>query len=297
MAENYFDPIVASRLAGYDLRSRRLAEGFKEGQHKSRLLGMSTSFAQHRPYSPGDDPRRLDWKVLAKTDRYFIRQHEAETNLSCLFLLDTSKSMFFKSDAAPMSKFDYAATVSATLAYLLFQQKDPFGLILFDQAVQAALPPRSTGGHLRIFFDTLSNAKAGGQTDLGRVILAMGPRMKRRGLVIIVSDFLCDLDQLTLGLGQCTFTGQDVLLLLVEDPLERDLTLAGSTLLLGPENDGRILCDPRDYVATYEAEYARHRQTIRDAARRFGYFFEVFPTDGAIDVALSTVLAARTMVR
>jgi uncharacterized protein (DUF58 family) len=297
VAENYFNPVVASRLAGYEIRSRRLAEGFKEGLHKSRLIGVSTSFAQHRPYVPGDDLRRFDWKILAKTDRYFIRQYEADTNLSCLFLLDTSASMFFKGDGSAMSKYDYAATITATLGYMLFEQKDPFGLVLFDDKVRTALPARSTGGHLRNFFDSLSKAEAGTQTNLGRVMLSVGPRLKRRGIVVIVSDFLSDMEQLTLGLGQLSFMGQDVLLFLVEDPVERDFPFSGSSIMLGPEKEGQVLCDPRDYSAVYQRERLRHHDALRETARRFGYFFEEMPTDGAMDEALGAVLAARLVHR
>src|SRR5688572_13241309 len=155
------DPQVLGRVKGYELRSLRLAESFMVGMHRSALLGISTEFAQHRPYVPGDDTKHLDWKVFARTDRTFVKQYEAETGLQVLFVLDASRSMFFKGGSAALSKFEYAGTTAAALAHLLTAQHDSFGLVLFDREVRTFLPARGSSSHFRTFIDLLENATPG----------------------------------------------------------------------------------------------------------------------------------------
>ena len=288
-----FDPHVIGRVKGLALRSLRLVESFMVGMHKSRLRGISTEFAQHRPYTAGDDTKHLDWKVFARTDRLYLKEYEAETNMPVRFLLDTSRSMFFQSEEAAMSKFDYAATVVATLAYLLMQQKDTFGLVLFDERVRSVLPARGSGGHFRSVLDAMANATAGGKTDISGALLAIAPQVKQRGLVVVVSDFVDETDRLGSGLGQMSFLGQDVILFHVEDPVERDFPFAGQTIFLGPEEEGKLLCEPRDLRRAYLAERRRHLAGIRETALRFGYELEDMPTDARLDVVLSAFLALR----
>lgn len=290
---NIFDPRVISRVKGYDLRSKRLVEGFREGMHKSRLRGMSTSFAQHRQYVPGDDTRRLDWKVYAKTEKFFIKQFEAETNLCCQVVLDASKSMFFKSDEASMSKFEYAATLSATLMYLLMGQKDSFGLALFDRTLRAQFPARSSASHFRNIVDALEKTTPGPVSKLADALGALGPQLKRKGLVFVVSDFLMDLDRLPNALSQLSFLGQDVHLIQIEDPVERDFLFSGQTVLLGSEDEGQLLCDPSDLREIYLREREEHYQELQTTCRRFGFTVEVLNTDMALDSALAALLAAR----
>src|SRR5580658_3099064 len=152
---DYFDPHIIGRVKGLAIRSQHLVESLMVGMHKSRLRGISTEFAQHRQYTVGDDTRRLDWKVFARTDRLYLKEYEAETSMPVRFLLDTSRSMFFKSERAAMSKFDYAATVAATLCYLLMQQKDTFGLALFSEKVVSVLPARGSRSHFHNVVDLL----------------------------------------------------------------------------------------------------------------------------------------------
>ena len=288
-----FDPHVVGRIKGLSLRSLRLVESLRVGMHRSRLRGISTEFAQHRPYVQGDDTRHLDWKVFARTDRLTMKEHEAETSMPVRFLLDTSQSMFFQSDDAAMPKFEYAATLVATLAYLLMQQKDPFGLVLFDEAVRAVLPGRSSGTHFRTIVDTLEQAEGSGKTDISNALLTVAPQLRQRGIVVVVSDFVDETDDLGLGLGQMSFLGQDVILFHIEDPVERDFPFAGQTVFVGSEDEGRLLCEPRDLRNAYLAERRRHLDGIHDLCLRFGYQLEEMPTDAPLDVALASILALR----
>ena len=198
---DFFDPRVISRIKDLNLRSLRLVESFMVGMHKSRLRGISTEFAQHRPYVPGDGTRHLDWKVFARTDRLYLKQYEAETSMPVRFLLDTSQSMFFQSERAAMSKFEYAATAVAALAYLLVQQKDTFALALFNSKVHASLPPRGSASHFRNVLDC-SRARGEGVTDISAALAGLAPQLKRRGLVVIVSDLISQTDKLGLGWGR-----------------------------------------------------------------------------------------------
>ncbi len=290
---DYLDPQVLSRIKGYEMRSLRLVESYMSGMHKSKLLGVSTEFAQHRQYVAGDETKHLDWKVFAKTERYFVKQYEAETNMPVIFLLDTSKSMFFQSPAAAMTKFDYAATTVCTLARYLSLQKDAFGLVLFDRAVRTMMPPKGSHAHFRNLTHTLENVSPGEETDLAEVFMAVAPQLKRRSLVIVVSDFVSDLNRLALGLGQLSFGNHDVVLLHVEDPQERDFQFRGQTIFLGSENEGRLLCEPRDLRNTYLEARSRHLDKLRDDAMRFGYDLEEMPTDARLDETLSKFLALR----
>ncbi len=298
---DYFDPHIIGRVKSLSLRSQRLVESLMAGMHKSRLRGISTEFAQHRQYAVGDDTRRLDWKVFARTNRLYLKEYEAETNMPVRFLLDTSQSMFFKSENAAISKFDYAATVVATLAYLLMQQKDTFGLSLFSQKVLAMLPPRGSRSHFRAVVDAFSRGATGqGETDLSNAISNIAPQCKQRGLVVIVSDLLSDTEQLALAFGQLSFLGQDVIVFHVEDPAERDFPYTGPTVFLGPEQEGKLLCEPRDFRNIYLAERRSHIDAIHSACLRFGYHLEAMPTDARLDGVLSAFLSlrqARRMVR
>lgn len=294
---DYLDPHVLGRIKGYELRSLRLVESYMAGMHKSKLLGISTEFAQHRQYVPGDDTKHLDWKVFARTDRYFVKQYEAETSMQVVFLLDASKSMFFRGERSALSKFDYAATTLAALGYLLQQQKDSFGLVLFDQQVRTHLPAKGSSTHFRNVVDAVEKAGPGGETDLAGVLLNVTPQLKRRSLIVLLSDFITDTDRLALGLGQVRFGEHDLVLFHIEDPLERDFPFAGQTIFLGPENEGRLLCEPRDLRNAYLAARRRHLAGVCDTCRHFGYDMEAMPTDARMDETLSKFLALRQLTR
>jgi len=288
-----FDPHVISRIERLPLRSRRLAEGFLAGMHRSRMRGMSTEFAQHRPYVQGDDVRHLDWKAYAKSDRFYIKQHEAETNLRCLFCLDCSSSMFFKSADAAMSKYEYAATIVASLSYLLMRQKDSFGVILFADSIQEALPCRSSGGHFLNMTETLEKATPGGHTNVSQVVNAAAIQMKRKSMVVVVSDFVDDPESFSLPMARLIYAGHDIILFHVEDPVERDFPFGGQTIFLGLEDEGKLLCEAADLRQAYLGERNDHLDTLRDICRRMAFDLEEMPTDEPLDVALSAFFGVR----
>lgn len=288
-----FDPQVISRVKNLELRSFRLVQSLMAGMHKSRLRGISTEFAQHRSYVVGDDTRFLDWKVYAKTDRFFVKQFEAETNMPVFFFLDTSASMFFKSDEAAMSKYEYGATIVATMAFLLTQQKDNFGVTMFDDKVRSFLNAKGSGSHFRNVVDVLTKTTAGGKTDIGRALLTVAPRMKNKGIAVVISDFADESEALTRGLGQISYLGYDAVFFHIEDPVERDFPFTGQTIFRGLEGEGRLLCDPEDLRHAYLNERERHLAAIRKVCTRFRFEFDDISTDGRLDAVLASIMSIR----
>ena len=301
---DYFDPEVISRIKGLELRSKRLVESYMVGIHKSCLLGISTEFAQHRAYVFGDDTRHIDLKVYAKTDEFFIKEYEAETNMAVYFLIDVSPSMFYKSEEAHLSKFEYAATIAATLSYMLMQQKDLFSLALFDDHIQSFLKPKGSGLHFRNITDILnktteerSYTQDKGNTDIGSAIQKLAPQIKKKGVVVIISDFVDDIEKLGLGLGNVSSLGQDAILFHIEDPVERDFPFTGQTIFRGLEQEGKLLCDPRDLRNVYLREKEKHHHQLMDFCMKFAFVIMNFTTSTRIDTVLSDFLYSRMSQR
>src|SRR5262249_50454847 len=217
----YSDPEVLAAIAGLMLRARRVVEGTISGLHKSPFHGFNVEFAEYREYAPGDDLRRLDWRVLGRTDRFYIKQYEEESNLRATIVMDASASMRYGS--GPMTKFDYAATLAASLATLLIEQQDPVGLALFDREERMMLQRAATQAQLTHIIDQLEAAKPERETDLGAVLQTLVGKLKKRGLVIIISDLLTDLTSFYSGLARLQYTGNEILVFQVLDKDEIDL--------------------------------------------------------------------------
>lgn len=294
---SFFDPRVFAAVARMDLRARRLVEGFMLGAHRSPFRGVSTDFAEHRLYVQGDDTRHLDWKVYARTDHFYVKRYEQETNMEVRFLIDGSRSMFFRSDEAPMSKFEYGATLAATLAYLLLGQGDAIGLNLFDSDVRLTFPPRSTVAHFRRIVEALEKATPGPDTKLAEALRKTAMQIKRAGMVIVISDFLAPLDSFSEGLGLLNFEGNDVLLFRIEDPCEKMFPYTGRTVFLGSEGEGKLLCDPRDLRQHYLSERERNVRLLYDICRRHAFVMEQVVTTEPLDGLLTGFLNARAGAR
>ena len=202
----YSDPEVLAPIAGLMFRARHVVEGTISGLHRSPFHGFNVEFAEYREYSPGDDLRRLDWRVLGRTDRFYIKQYEEESNLRATIVMDASASMRYGS--GPLTKFDYGATLAASLATLLVEQQDPVGLALFDKQQRQLLSPAATQSQLALIIGQLEEARPDRETDLGSVLKTLGDQLKKRGLVIIISDLLTDLRAFYDGLARLQYRGQ-----------------------------------------------------------------------------------------
>src|SRR6478609_3662550 len=212
------DPQTLMRIKSLQMRARVAVEGFFKGIHRSPYHGFSVEFSEYRAYSPGDDPRYLDWRLYARSDRYYVKRFEDETNLRCTLVLDTSRSMGYRS--GPYSKSDYARTAAATIAYFLSTQRDAVGLVAFEDRVTEYLPPRHRPGHLRRLMAALEREPTGRATDLAGPLEQIAATVRKRGLIVLISDLLAPVDALKARLGYLRARGHDVAVFRVLDPAE-----------------------------------------------------------------------------
>ncbi len=290
---NYLDPHVLDKVARLELRARLVVEGFVTGMHKSPYRGFSVEFAQHREYVPGDDLRHLDWKIFGKADRFVIKQYEEETNLRAHLFLDQSQSMNYGHDGG-MSKFDYAATACASLAFLIQQQADAVGLTLFDEKVARQVPPSNTRQSLGNLFQALEQAKAREQkTKIGAVLHELAGKLKQRGMVLIFSDLFDEPKEVLQGLREIRSRGHDIVVFHALDRDEVQFPFERMTLFEGLEELPELLCDPRSLRDAYLAEIEGFAEEIRRGclAQRIDYVRVV--TDNPLDVVLTSYLSAR----
>lgn len=291
---NYLDPRVLDKVARLELRARLVVEGFVTGMHKSPYRGFSVEFAQHREYVPGDDLRHLDWKIFGKSDRFVIKQYEEETNLRAHLFLDQSESMNYGADGT-LSKFDYAATACASLAYMIQQQADAVGLTMFDEKVCKQIPPSNTRQSLAHLFAGLESAKTREQkTKIGTVLHELAGQLRQRGMVMIFSDLFDEPKDIIQGLREIAGRGHDVVVFHVMDHDELEFPFERMTMFEGMEQLPELLCDPKSLRDAYLAEVNGFAEEIRKGclAQRIDYVR--VDTQNPLDVVLTSYLSART---
>ena len=237
------------------LRARLVVEGYIIGQHKSPYHGFSVEFAEHRAYGPGDEIRHVDWKLYGKTDRYYVKQYEEETNLKAYILLDTSRSMKYTSGT--VTKLDYASYLSAALTYLMLNQQDGTGLILFDEKIQKFIPPRSTPSYLNTILKNLEKPTFGSDTDIGLVLHEMAERIKKRGLVILISDLMDDQEAVLSGLKHFRHNKQEVILFHILDRKELDFKFNTRTRFKDMESASQLTTEPWQIKSSYKKRIQR----------------------------------------
>lgn len=293
----FLDPEALSRLDSMELIARLVVEGFIAGLHRSPFHGFSVEFSEYRPYNPGDSVGRIDWKVYAKTDRHYIKLFEEETNLRATLLLDGSRSMDFAGDAGRVSKFRYASMLAAGLAYLLIHQQDAVGLVTFDEKIRLVLPARSVRRHLYDLLTAIEQQRPGGLTDVGATLHRAAEMVKRRGLVILISDLLDEPEHVLAGLKHFRHRGHEVLVFHVLDPLERDLDLRREVRLEDLET-GELLRTQPWFIRREMGERVTawiHRLESECREHRIDYV--PLTTDLPFDVALRRVLDRRARQR
>jgi uncharacterized protein (DUF58 family) len=292
-SRTYSDPDVIARIADLTLRSRRLVEGAISGHHRSPFHGFNIEFAAYREYTPGDDLRRLDWRVFARSDRHYIKQYEEESNARVTFVVDASASMNYRGASAALSKFDYGATLVVALAMLLARQQDPVGLVLFDEAATTVLPPNATQSQVTVMSGLLERCTPARKTELGGLLRSLSGQTRRRGLLVIVSDLFTDLDAVYDGLNRLQFLGHEVLVLQVLDRDETELPFDGPTIFHDIEGDEELFAEP----GAFRQSYRRAMQVFLDGVSKEcgsrGYDHVRFFTDESLGSALSVFLHAR----
>jgi uncharacterized protein (DUF58 family) len=289
----YLDPEALSRLKNLSLAARRVVEGYFAGLHKSPHKGFSIEFAEHREYTPGIDPRHIDWRVYGRRDKLYVKQYEEETSLRCYLLLDKSASMAYKSDGMAMTKLEYASYLAASLAYLVAFQHDAAGLVTYDTAVRDRIPPRQGPGHLRLLMEKLENTKAGGETTLSDTFHQLAETLKRRALVIILSDLFDDPAALVGALKHFRHKKHEVIVLQVLDPAEVTFPFDDVTRIEDIETAREITSDPRAFRRQYLDELARFLDAVREGCRASQIDYVVAQTDKRFDLFLGTYLARR----
>jgi uncharacterized protein (DUF58 family) len=285
------DPRTLMRIKSLQLRAKAAVEGFIKGIHRSPYHGFSAEFSEYRAYSPGDDPRYLDWRVYARSDRYYIKRFEDETNLRAYLVLDASRSMAYRSGA--YSKSEYARTAAATIAYFLFLQRDAVGLLAFEDRITLHLPPRHRSGHFRRLMAALAREPQGRATDLAEPLEQIAKTVRKRGLIILISDLLASTELLRTSLGYLRFRGHDVIVLRVLDPAEVHFDFAVPAMFQDVESGREMYIDPHSAQADYRARFAAHAQEIERSCLDLGIEYRLITTDRPLELVLFDLLKAR----
>lgn len=289
--KKYFNPRVLSRVAALELKARQVVEGIVTGLHKSPYHGISVEFAEHREYVPGDEIKHIDWRVYARSDRFFIKQYEAETNMRCYVVLDTSESMLYKSKKT--SKLEYGSLLAASISYLLLQQRDSCGLVTFDSEIQSYLPPRNNPKHFNLMLRELELAKNGVKTDIGKVFHDLAERFKKRGLIIIISDLLSDIEKILLGLSHFKHKKHEVIVFHVMDRAELTFPFEEMTLFKGYEEKGDILAEAWSLKQGYLENLNNFMADIKKGCLGKRVDYVPMVTDEPLELKLSKYLTTR----
>jgi uncharacterized protein (DUF58 family) len=289
----FLDPELLARIGSLELLARAVVEGFMSGLHRSPFTGFSTEFTEYRQYNPGDDLRYLDWRLLGRTDRYFIKKYRADTNTQCHLLIDTSASMNYAHETT-VTKLQYATFVAASLAYLLNRQQDSVGLVAFDQKIHTHVPARNRTGHMRTIFGNLSLLEPGGETRLAESLHQLAEILTRRGIVVIISDFYDEPDRLQEAFQHLRFKGHDLVAFHVLDQNELDFDFKDPVLLLeDAETQEQMPVLPDVVMGGYRERMQRHVEEMRRCAAVNHVDYEVLTTNQPLDFALFAFLSRR----
>jgi uncharacterized protein (DUF58 family) len=284
-------PEELARISRLELRARQIVEGFVSGLHRSPWFGQSLEFLQHREYVPGDDIRRIDWKLWSRSDRYYLKQFEDDTNARITLLVDGSESMQF--GTGPLTKFEYARTVAAALSMLVLKQHDSVGLSVFDSTIRAQVPSSSRNTQLQTILAALDTQLAGGKTDIASILKRVNESLNRRSIVILLSDLFCSREDLFRGLQVLRQRKHDVLVLQILDDEELEFRYSGTLRFEGLENAGKLTCDPAALRTGYLRALQNFLDTIRRRCAGSGIDYQLIRTSENLDAALAHVLIRR----
>lgn len=292
-ADNLIDTALQSRLCRLTLEPQRRLEGSMTGRHRSRLQGFSAEFAEHREYVAGDDVRYVDWKVFGRSDRYFLKQFEDETNFSCWLVLDTSESMSYRSTGTRCSKLDHARRAAAALAWLALRQADAVGLVTVAGTLKNVLPPSTQPSHLQQIKQALVDSTATGPTGLGTALADLATRLTQPAMVICFSDLFADIDETIGGLEQLAWHGHDVVVLQVMDPAEEEFPFEDPTRFVGLEGEPDQVVEPRALAEAYRVEIRRFLDELSSRCRSIQVDYQLLRSDVPLADSLPRFLQAR----
>jgi uncharacterized protein (DUF58 family) len=292
--EKYLKPEVIRQISRLDLRAQFIVKGFLHGLHASPYHGFSVEFSEHRKYTPGDNPHDIDWLVYAKTDKYYVKKFEAETNITGYLVMDLSQSMAY-TYRQELTKFDYAICLAAALCYLMIHQNDPVGLVTFADGINNYLPPKSKRQQIGNILSLLARLRPQGQTDAGRSLNQLAAMIKHSSLVMVFSDLLMDAEPVISALRRLRHGGHDVILFHVLDEAEVDFPFSGLVELEDPESGQKLEVDADSFRGDYLQEVASFRETFRRECFQSGIDYVPLDTSMPFDRALTQYLAMRRM--
>ncbi len=290
-SRRFLHPETIARISRLDLRAKQVVEGFISGMHRSPFFGHSVEFIQHRDYTPGDDIRHLDWKVWSKTDKFYIKQFEAETNLRCQLVIDVSNSMHYGSGA--LNKYNYACTIGACLSYMLLHQQDAVGLITFDDEVRQVIPARSAHTHLDALLKAMDVSRPRDKTNIERVLRRVAENIPMRSMVMLISDIFCSREEFFRGIEMLRHGRHDILVFHILDNEELTFPFAGTTRFEDLEGPDTITCDPRSLRQGYLEVVDEYLTEVRRGCARKGIDYHMLNTTDYLDAGLAKFLHHR----
>jgi uncharacterized protein (DUF58 family) len=289
----FLDPAVIARLGTLELKARTIVEGFLSGLHRSPFKGFSVEFAEYRQYIPGDDLSSIDWKVYARSDRYYVKKFEEETNLNCYILLDVSASMGY-GHAGGTTKMEYAQMLAASLAYLMNRQRDAVALTAFDDTIVQMLPPSARPGHLRSLLVILDRLTLGRRTDVSKPLHVLADAIKKRGMVVLISDLLDEPERVIDGLRHFRFRGTDVVVFHLMDPDELTFPFERAAKFRDMEVGDELMAVPSVVRSAYLAELERVLDIYKRELRSMGIDYQLVNTSDSLEFALMSYLSTRS---
>ena len=291
--KNLLDPSIIPKINSLELRARMVVEGFMVGLHKSPYHGISVEFTQHRQYMQGDNLKDVDWKVFGKTEKYFIKQYEEETNLKSYILLDISKSMKFSS-GNNVSKFEYASTLAAALSYLMMKQHDAFGLTLYSDRIVQYISPKATRPYLQEILKSLATAEASDTTNTAGCLNSVAEKIKRRGLVIVISDLFDDVNAIINALKHFSYQKNEVIVFQILDPLERSFAFGRDAIFRDMETEEELTTQPYQIQKAYKLAMEEFVGKIKRECLNSNIDYNLIETSTPFDKALLSYLQKRS---
>ncbi len=291
--KKFLEPSFISRLSSLEIKAKKVVEGFMVGLHKSPYHGFSVEFSQHRPYMQGDSIKNIDWKLFGKTEKFYIKQFEEETNLSAYVLLDVSKSMDYKY-SSEITKFEYANTLAASLIYLLNKQRDSAGLVLYSDKIETYLEPKAAKTYLKVLFSALVNQKLSGKTNTGECLNKVAEKIKKRGMIIIISDFFDNPESVINALKHFHYKKNDVIVFQLLDRIESTFDFGRDAIFIDKETGEEITTQSSQIQKSYINSFTNFTNTLKLECLKYGIDYNLIYTDMTYDKALQSFFIKRS---
>jgi uncharacterized protein (DUF58 family) len=292
----YLDPRTLARVSSLDMRARLIVEGLTAGMHRSPYQGISVEFAQHRPYVQGDDIRHIDWKVFGRSDKHYLKQYIEETNLHLILIVDASESMGYgtvTNGKETWTKYDHATAIAASLAYMTIQQQDSVGLAIFDQTLSRYFKPSNSPSQWKTVVSELQQVPRWSKTNTGKILDQLAEKLHHRSVIVILSDFLDDIESIKKGLRHMRYKKHELMLFQILDPAEIEFPFEDVTMFEGMEEMGQLLTEPRALRESYLQQLAEFTEGLKKMCRGMNIDFVRMNSSEPLDVSLSTFLANR----